>query len=671
MKNCNEVIRGLPEVIASPAPANSTEPLSGGFGSLHPPRPERYLREGCYLLTYWSYGSDVRRAPYGTMRVDHQLFGTIASGDLYNIDRHNRPSPGAGIPIFSIEDYRSYLRVTEILHGHTTADYFTLGFEEYMYNQAERSWVNLGAFSADMYWTPAPASFPSEDFYLRGRVRDGAGREVGRLTMGWLDTHFRKATLEMDRVARSPFPRNNGAGVSWETVFENIGWRINVIESEINLEEPSGAGWNLAELHASMLAERDLSNLDREWRYHLQCVRSIDLPVYGVMFDAGAGDPNYIPREGAAINSDPRLANRGEYAPFAGLTFGEAQPFYFRTAVHEIGHAMGLPHAGSGTSFMARTRDVAGYPGPMLDSIQWGFSSYDARRLKHWPDICVRPGGLPFSSCWEATPLSELNVIIVPGLVVAVRPLIEVVPIGAPVRVNLNLENTTNKPIEAPINLSLVGSNVTGWVETPCGARKAFKSLFTGMDWVGPTTKELAPGESISHDLTLLRGVDGPLFANSGLHKVVVKVEWENREDSYYVMGSCYVMITPPVDEAHAKVAMKLLTTPEVLSVLVLGGDHLKEGIEAIQLALKNKVLRPHYALIEAKRLGQRFFTRKPDIAGASQLIDKNTVLSASEASRLLEYIQKAEGEQAAPKEVLQLLKQKAKGAAMKEEAIQ
>ena len=63
-------------------------------------------------------------------------------------------------------------------------------------------------------------------------------------------------------------------------------------------------------------------------------------------------------------------------------------------------------------------------------------------------------------------------------------------------------------------------------------------------------------------------------------------------------------MVTPPVDDAHAEAALKVLTTPDALLTLALGGDHLDEGIEAIQAALDNPVLRPHFAYIEAKRVG-------------------------------------------------------------------
>jgi hypothetical protein len=76
---------------------------------------------------------------------------------------------------------------------------------------------------------------------------------------------------------------------------------------------------------------------------------------------------------------------------------------------------------------------------------------------------------------------------------------------------------------------------------------------------------------------------------------------------------------------------LKVLSTPDTLLTLVLGGDHVKDGIAAIHEALRNPVLRPHYAHIEAKRLATRFGKRKPDYKAAAELLDDAAVLSPAE----------------------------------------
>ena len=71
------------------------------------------------------------------------------------------------------------------------------------------------------------------------------------------------------------------------------------------------------------------------------------------------------------------------------------------------------------------------------------------------------------------------------------------------------------------------------------------------------------------------------------------------------------------------------LTTPDAHLVLILGGDsgHLHQGREAVRCALDDKTLRPHYAVIEARRLAKRFLDRAADPAAASALVKEDKVV--------------------------------------------
>jgi hypothetical protein len=75
---------------------------------------------------------------------------------------------------------------------------------------------------------------------------------------------------------------------------------------------------------------------------------------------------------------------------------------------------------------------------------------------------------------------------------------------------------------------------------------------------------------------------------------------------------------------------------------LVVGGDHLAEGVSAIQAAVENPVLRPHYAYIESKRVARRFGKRRPDLSTARALIDETTVMSDSERAKATEIVDDA-----------------------------
>ena len=262
--------------------------------------------------------------------------------------------------------------------------------------------------------------------------------------MGWLSKYFRKATVEIDTVAGSEQPTTSAAGHNWTTVGDSIGWQLNVVLSDTNVAEASGASWSNAEMHAAMLARRAATNLDAEWRYHVVAVKNIDATPRGIMYDNGGTDSNNVPREGIGIASH-WIIDPG-WGTVSGLRFGTAAAPYFRTAVHEIGHAMGLYHNTADFGFMC-TSDViaagATPANPFPGNISWAYHADNLKQLRHYPDPFVRPGSVAFGEASNATPPitpTDLEME-VDGLELEVTPLLAEVPLGAPVRVNYRLIN--------------------------------------------------------------------------------------------------------------------------------------------------------------------------------------------------------------------------------------
>ena len=244
---------------------------------------------------------------------------------------------------------------------------------------------------------PLPARFPFSGQFFSGPVTDRAGNKTGVLKMGQVSPHLRKATIEIDRVPDAEFPRDNQADVTWKTVFNRLNWDVTVSESDTDISKPDGPLWKPADAEAAMRKYRDSNDLDAEWRYHIlvvQLMTGTDSNL-GMMYDRGSGDG--AAREGLYIASQFKFPpDDPKWGPLRGLLCGTT-PAFFRTALHEMGHAMGLFHNLRGFCFMRPTEEIAsGAPAsaPFPSNVVWSYDPDDEHRLRHWPDIAVRPGGV-------------------------------------------------------------------------------------------------------------------------------------------------------------------------------------------------------------------------------------------------------------------------------------
>lgn len=108
---------------------------------------------------------------------------------------------------------------------------------------------------------------------------------------------------------------------------------------------------------------------------------------------------------------------------------------------------------------------------------------------------------------------------------------------------------------------------------------------------------------TVTGSMCLLRGPDGPLFGVPGPSSVTVRLEWYDKRVRYLVSGSCEIQVANFQDAPHLKVARKLIETQDTLAGFAIGGDGFADGNQAINLALANPTLKPHFAVIRFRRM--------------------------------------------------------------------
>ena len=612
----------------------------GDSASVSPMSPVRPMRGGCYYMRYTPLQTSPTQpgAIYylGSLRVQRMGVTLTVSGDLYlyrvggPAAVAGEPDPADGVPVFPRSAYRYYIRATQVSDSPAIRESFTLSLELFRFNQSSKAWSNDGEFDAELSWTTTPPGYPSEADYLTGPMTDKAGSMTGMVTLGWVSPFLRRATIEIDAVPGGVIPHNNGNGIAWNEVFERVGWKVDVSSGNRDVLEPTGEFWSDREMHEAMIRWRDQRKdlLDYEWHYHLMCVRRLDETERGIMYDASATDLNDTPREGVGIACDWSYPNDPEWGRLQGKRFGDDAATYFRTAIHELGHALGLYHNASDNGFMNTTDTIARRARPerpFPDNILWGFNPDDEKRLRHMPDAWVRPGGIQFGEDYSVSPIAADDMILpADGLRLVVKPLSDLLPLGAPARIEFGLINESSAPIAVPANLTLRGGNVRGKVIDHSGTVRSFHPLVQCVD--SQPIVSLAQGDEIRGAVTLIRGPQGALFPGPGMYRVLIEIHWDTGTGKCAISSAADLLVTNPQTATHAQTAYDVLSTPETLLNIAYCSD-CAAGKSAIVGAASDATLGPHYAWLAAKQ-----WLHKPaagDHEKAADLILEKTPLAA------------------------------------------
>lgn len=589
----------------------------------------------------------------GTLRIDKR---GRASGDLYlrrqtwsKAEEKVPPPPPVlekpqGFPIFPLRNYAFYLTFRSVDFDLEKPE---VKIDTFRYDPATSTWGSPETLTARCEDPPRKdissdwrKAFDQGDYQCWSIVND-RGTRIGRLQMGRVADHLREARIEFARAEGLKAPQDNGYGTSVKGVFEKLGWKVEVPEPVV-AQGPRDL-WDVNHLHARMLELRSAVNLDRSWTYHVLVVprwQDTEEHGFGLLYDSGALDTNMVPREGIVVAAHAKFPKKN-FGSASGQKLEDVPRAAFHNVMHELGHAMGLLHRFHGRTFMQGLIYIAGQTSNFPDSLDFEYDEEDERRLLHFPDIWVRPGGAPFGQGYSALPIPDADAItdVNDQFELAVRPIRRSVPLGALVKLQLRLTNISDTKLPGPSQFGLSAGSVAGRVIRPGGQPQVFSGA-SPLDDV--LTVELEPGQSLYHGETLLRGPQGPLFPEPGRYRIEVEAGWVGPGGIALATGHCEILVTPPRNRQHERAALQLLRSQELSILLVFrplpDSEHpgLRKALAVLRRALETPELRGSFGPFEARRLA-RFGLQK-----AAGLIDEGSLMTTSEIKDLLDAAGKA-----------------------------
>ena len=611
------------------------------------------LKQGCFKVTFRPKGSHViwGRRYSGTVRIEHTDDGLRFSGDLYSfgpfiivrppigIDRKvdrlriakieaadeiaDGPAADnpAGIPIYPRSSYYSYLKGTSanlisLKQEHCPCT-FSLTFDEYRYEHPATGFD--GSFPA----TPTRTirfslkHTATADSY-EGNVWEG-GTLLGTVTMRWVSSSFRRATLVVHRLEGADEPQAVGSEY-FTTVFQTAGWHLTVSSggevplpaSLVGVQDPNDC-WafeNMATLMES-LPGYDPTELDSVWRAHLMAIPARLGCSRGWMFDSGTGNPNDIGREGAVTQSHDGYP-AGDSSNFGAAEDGLQRDFpraFLRSASHEVGHTFNQIHqafeGGDDNSIMTTTpsvADVLAADGLVFpDDINLGFNLTVRRHLVHLPDPAVRPGAMEFFGSAINAPQAD-QVAWVPELALTIDTDAATLSLGEPLGLRWTIKNTGILPVAVPRNLDIGSLTARVSVTGPDG-QVTFLRPAQQLACVQNPLRDLAPGESVSGGTVVFWGRDGFTFRTPGPHTVEVMILWQVNGVDVGVDGERSLWVSYPLTDEDNRVAA-LLFDREVGRAVALGRVPKGKEDTARRLADAARVSARHPAIAKLKKLG-------------------------------------------------------------------
>lgn len=642
------------------------------------------LSAGCYrmdLTAVQAVGSGEESFFTGTFRVTERKNDSKASGDLYRSrgggDGFGKSAPppktGNRIPHFLIEDYRFYLEGLETPTADDGKSAVKMRVRIHKANLALRKMIPGGIFEMRLGTKDDGASWS-------GTLQTGS-RVEAKVSLSLIRSDVvRSADLRILRTLDSvQSPRwspamgsPSGESRDWEAIFAKAKWDLDAKDVPMDMvlaELRKKNVWSVYDLGLQSLELRK-SCPQANWTVDLICVGEIgrDSHLLGLMFDSDAVDLDHKPRESAAVAAFQKvilpesLAVGGKETPLLQEYLGGAA--YYRTALHEVGHAFNLVHNFREGSLMNTTQFVIDQlPAKPKSEVPfqpvWAFSDEEVDWLQHAPDLAVRPGGILRRGIQlqdQGTKLPPaISTRAVTSMELRIDPVKPLFPLGAPVRLDYVLKNH-GASARVPRDLSLGSGFITGHVRGPDFRTRTFRSVYRSC---GAMTslhrmKTLKPGGSERGSMTLLEGVHGALFPFPGRYEIELELHWDVDGEPKRLRQRVHVDVAPPdpTDPIQPLVVERVLKQSSLNETLIQGLLNPQAG-ETLSLALRSEILQPHFLPLALKCLSlspwgpdqwQDFFQKLGEIGAeykAPQISNSEVVTEHWERKVLMPWLRK------------------------------
>jgi hypothetical protein len=398
----------------------------------------------------------------------------------------------------------------------------------------------------------------------------------------------------------------NGRTMDIETCYQDAGFDTRRIGLASEIPQAPASGWDNSQLHGLMSDYAQASLAHSDWGLHLLMLsRATNPNLLGIMFDVPEiGDPNQLPRQGAAVFQDLMK-------PLGSTWLRKL----LQTSVHELGHALNLAHPFEREIGRADSNSFMNYDWKYMggnntskywQDFQFTFNDEELAFLRHGPRTAVIPGGagfhtifywkqgdggyVPYVSDWPTNLFSlELTRPDNDGLYHYGQPVLLTVTFHNHLEGDFTLPSFFLDPKAG--FLSFIVDRIGGTVPPHGNTDNIFRPIVMRCYDLDPRAADTIPsGGSMSNNVNLTYGSGGFTFAEPGDYEVTARLELWFENAGYRTLYSdpVNIRVAYPKTEDDERIGMQMFRN-DIGCYFALGGSDVLSDAESALIEIEER----------------------------------------------------------------------------------